>query len=85
MDLRYSPFETTNQSGTSSGISVDIKILPMELFGFTSYQKYRYIFIPQVVRVLMPTMMINLSLIKNITVVLEKTRNIEKKKHIKLL
>jgi hypothetical protein len=85
MDLRYSPFETTNQSGTSSGISVDIKILPMELFGFTSYQKYRYIIIPQVVRVLMLTMMINLSLIKNITVVLEKTRNIEKKKHIKLL
>jgi polar amino acid transport system permease protein len=60
MDLRYSPFETTNQSGTSSGISVDIKILPMELFGFTSYQKYRYIIIPQVVRVLMPLMMINL-------------------------
>ncbi|WP_026391363.1 hypothetical protein [Haploplasma modicum] len=85
MDLRYSPFETTNQSGTSSGISVDIKILPMELFGFTSYQKYRYIIIPQVVRVLMPLMMINLSLIKNITIVLEKTRNIEKKKHIKLL
>ncbi|QMS84612.1 amino acid ABC transporter permease [Candidatus Xianfuyuplasma coldseepsis] len=37
--------------------------LAMDLFGFTSYQKYRYIIIPQVVRILMPPMMNNFSLI----------------------
>lgn len=37
--------------------------LAIELFGFTTYQKYRYIIIPQVVRVLMPPMMNNFSLI----------------------
>ena len=37
--------------------------LAMELFGFTTYQKYRYIIIPQVIRILMPPMMNNLSLI----------------------
>lgn len=37
--------------------------LTMNLFGFTPYQRYRYIIIPQVVRVLMPPMMNNFSLI----------------------
>ena len=37
--------------------------LAINLFGFTTYQKYRYIIIPQVIRVLMPPMMNNFSLI----------------------
>lgn len=37
--------------------------LAIELFGFTTFQKYRYIIIPQVIRVLMPPMMNNFSLI----------------------
>jgi polar amino acid transport system permease protein len=35
----------------------------MDLFGFTPWQRYRYIIIPQVVRVLMPPMMNNFSMI----------------------
>jgi polar amino acid transport system permease protein len=37
--------------------------LAMDLFGFTPFQRYRYIIIPQVVRILMPPMMNNFSLI----------------------
>lgn len=49
------------QSGFSS-ISRD-QYMTMDLFGFTPYQRYRYIIIPQVVRILMPPMMNNLSMI----------------------
>ena len=48
-------------SGFSS-ISKD-QYMTMDLFGFTSYQRYRYIIIPQVIRILMPPMMNNLSMI----------------------
>jgi len=37
--------------------------LAMDLFGFTKYQRYRYIIIPQVIRILMPPMMNNFSMI----------------------
>lgn len=37
--------------------------MAMDLFGFTPYQRYRYIVIPQVVRILMPPLMNNFSLI----------------------
>ena len=37
--------------------------MAMDLFGFTPWQRYRYIIIPQVVRVLMPPMMNNFSMI----------------------
>jgi polar amino acid transport system permease protein len=37
--------------------------MAMDVFGFTPYQRYRYIIIPQVVRVLMPPMMNNFSMI----------------------
>ncbi|QWB95597.1 amino acid ABC transporter permease [Mycoplasmatota bacterium] len=37
--------------------------LAMDLFGFTKYQRYRYIIIPQVLRILMPPMMNNFSMI----------------------
>ncbi len=41
----------------------DEQFMAMDLFGFTSYQKYRYIIVPQVVRILMPPLMNNFSLI----------------------
>jgi polar amino acid transport system permease protein len=37
--------------------------MAMDLFGFTPYQRYRYIIIPQIVRILMPPLMNNFSLI----------------------
>ncbi|HKL60802.1 MAG TPA: ABC transporter permease subunit [Acholeplasma sp.] len=37
--------------------------LAMDLFQFTTYQRYRYIIIPQVIRVLMPPLMNNFSMI----------------------
>ena len=37
--------------------------MAMDLFGFTPFQRYRYIIIPQVIRVLMPPLMNNFSLI----------------------
>ena len=37
--------------------------MAIELFGFTPYQKYRYIILPQVIRILMPPMMNNFSMI----------------------
>jgi polar amino acid transport system permease protein len=37
--------------------------MAMDLFGFSSYQRYRYIIIPQVIRMLMPPLMNNFSLI----------------------
>lgn len=39
------------------------QVMAMNLFGFTPYQKYRYIIIPQVIRILMPPLMNNLSMI----------------------
>ncbi len=45
-----------------SSISRD-QYMAMDLFGFTPYQRYRYIIIPQVIRILMPPMMNNFSLI----------------------
>lgn len=41
----------------------DEQYMAMDLFGFTPYQRYRYIVIPQVVRILMPPLMNNFSLI----------------------
>lgn len=37
--------------------------MAMDLFGFTAYQRYRYIIVPQVIRILMPPLMNNFSLI----------------------
>ncbi len=41
----------------------DEQYMAMDLFGFTPFQRYRYIIIPQVIRILMPPMMNNFSLI----------------------
>lgn len=37
--------------------------MAMDLFGFTPFQRYRYLIIPQVVRILMPPLMNNFSMI----------------------
>jgi polar amino acid transport system permease protein len=37
--------------------------MAMDLFGFSQFQRYRYIIIPQVIRILMPPLMNNFSLI----------------------
>ncbi len=37
--------------------------MAMDLFGFTPFQRYRYIIVPQVIRILMPPLMNNYSLI----------------------
>jgi polar amino acid transport system permease protein len=39
------------------------QFLAMDLFGFTPSQRYRYLIIPQVIRILMPTLMNNFSMI----------------------
>jgi polar amino acid transport system permease protein len=39
------------------------QFLAMDLFGFTPFQRYRYLIIPQVLRILMPTLMNNFSMI----------------------
>lgn len=54
------PYMKNVYKSAISSIS-DEQYLAMDLFGFTPYQKYRYIIIPQVVRILMPPMMNNFS------------------------
>ncbi|MCF7925774.1 MAG: ABC transporter permease subunit [Candidatus Izimaplasma sp.] len=56
------PYMKNVYKSAISSIS-DEQYMAMDLFGFTSYQKYRYIIIPQVVRILMPPMMNNFSMI----------------------
>ncbi len=54
------PYMKNVYKSAISSIS-DEQYLAMDLFGFTPYQRYRYIIIPQVIRVLMPPMMNNFS------------------------
>jgi len=54
------PYMKNVYKSAISSISEE-QYLAMDLFGFTPFQKYRYIIIPQVVRVLMPPMMNNFS------------------------
>jgi polar amino acid transport system permease protein len=57
-----SPYMKNVFKSAFSSIS-DEQYMAMDLFGFTSFQRYRYIIIPQVIRILMPPMMNNFSLI----------------------
>ncbi|MCK5732413.1 MAG: ABC transporter permease subunit [Tenericutes bacterium] len=57
-----SPYMKNVYKSAFSSISEE-QYMAINLFGFTSYQKYRYIIIPQVIRILMPPMMNNFSLI----------------------
>jgi polar amino acid transport system permease protein len=60
--IYITPYMTNIYKSAFSSIGND-QYMAMKLFGFTSYQRYRYIIIPQVVRILMPPMMNNFSLI----------------------
>jgi polar amino acid transport system permease protein len=53
----------TNVFKSTFGSIGDDQYMAMDLFGFTGYQRYRYIIIPQVTRLLMPPLMNNFSLI----------------------
>ena len=56
------PYMTNIFRSAISSISAE-QYMAMDLFGFTPYQRYRYIIVPQVVRILMPPLMNNFSLI----------------------
>ena len=62
MTIYFTPYMSNIYKSAFSSIT-DEQYMAMDLFGFTSYQKYRYIIIPQVVRILMPPLMNNFSLI----------------------
>ncbi len=56
------PYMKNVYKSAFSSISEE-QYMAMDLFGFTPYQRYRYIIIPQVVRILMPPLMNNFSMI----------------------
>lgn len=60
--IYMTPYMKNVYKSAFSSIS-DEQYMAMDLFGFTPFQRYRYIIIPQVVRILMPPMMNNFSLI----------------------
>lgn len=60
--LYMSPYMKNVYQSAFSSISRD-QYMTMDLFGFSSFQRYRYIIIPQVIRILMPPMMNNFSMI----------------------
>ena len=60
--IYISPYMKNVFKSAFSSISEE-QYLAMDLFGFTSFQRYRYIIIPQVIRILMPPLMNNFSLI----------------------
>lgn len=60
--IYMTPYMTNIFKSAISSIDAQ-QYLTMDLFGFTPFQRYRYIIIPQVVRILMPPLMNNFSLI----------------------
>lgn len=56
------PYMKNVYKSAFSSISKE-QYMAMDLFGFTPYQRYRYIIIPQVIRILMPPLMNNFSMI----------------------
>jgi len=60
--IYITPYMTNIYKSAFSSISEE-QYMAMNLFGFTSFQRYRYIIIPQVIRILMPPLMNNFSLI----------------------
>ncbi len=62
LTVYIAPYMTNIYKSAISSIDVE-QYMTMDLFGFTPYQRYRYIIIPQVVRILMPPLMNNFSLI----------------------
>ncbi len=60
--IYITPYMTNIYKSAISSIGRE-QYMAMDLFGFTPYQRYRFIIIPQVVRILMPPLMNNFSLI----------------------
>jgi len=60
--IYITPYMTNIYKSSFSSIGDD-QYMAMDLFGFTPFQQYRYIIIPQVLRILMPPLMNNFSLI----------------------
>jgi polar amino acid transport system permease protein len=60
--LYISPYMKNVFQSSFSSIPKD-QYMAMDLFGFTGWQRYQYIIIPQVIKVLMPPLMNNFSLI----------------------
>jgi len=60
--IYITPYMTNIYKSAFSSIGDD-QYMAMDLFGFTPFQRYRYIIIPQVIRILMPPLMNNFSLI----------------------
>jgi len=60
--IYMTPYMKNVYKSAFSSIS-DEQYMAMDLFGFTPFQRYRYIIIPQVLRILMPPLMNNFSLI----------------------
>lgn len=60
--IYITPYMKNVYQSAFSSIGND-QYMAMDLFGFTSFQRYRYIIIPQVIRILMPPLMNNFSLI----------------------
>ena len=60
--IYMAPYMKNVYKSAFSSISRD-QYMTMDLFGFTPFQRYRYIIIPQVIRILMPPMMNNFSMI----------------------
>ncbi|MCF7926869.1 MAG: ABC transporter permease subunit [Candidatus Izimaplasma sp.] len=60
--IYMTPYMKNVYKSAFSSISEE-QYMAMDLFGFTPFQRYRYIIIPQVIRILMPPMMNNFSLI----------------------
>ncbi len=60
--IYMTPYMKNVYQSAFSSISKE-QYMTMDLFGFTPYQRYRYIIIPQVIRILMPPMMNNFSMI----------------------
>jgi len=60
--IYITPYMTNIYRSAFSSIGSD-QYMAMDLFGFTPFQRYRYIIIPQVTRILMPPLMNNFSLI----------------------
>lgn len=62
LTIYITPYMTNIFKSAFSSIGEE-QYMAMDLFGFTGFQRYRYIIIPQVIRILMPPLMNNFSLI----------------------
>jgi polar amino acid transport system permease protein len=62
LTIYMAPYMKNVYKSAISSISSE-QYMAMDLFGFTAFQRFRYIIFPQVIRILMPPMMNNFSMI----------------------